>query len=273
MTRPAALGAIAVPGGPTGARLAVVLGSSLLRSPFEGGDPRSIEVPGAEGRPTTVGVLDHGAFVELARHGADGRTPAHLVDHHAHVRALLDVGCDRVLAIGSSGSLRAELGVGTLVAPDDLLALSTYPTFHDSTEGYGLRGFDPSWRAQVLEACSVASRPVVDGGTYAQVCGPRFETPAEVRLLSTFAELVGMTLAAECVLAAEAGLRYAAICQVDNLANGIAPHGAAPSDVVSAVDAYLDNTRVLHQRFADDITAVVLALSEPAAVTGRTDPS
>jgi 5'-methylthioadenosine phosphorylase len=250
-----------------------VLGSSLLRSPFEGGEPRSAEVAGGDGRTCTVELVDHGAFVELARHGAHGRTPAHLVDHHAHVRALLEAGCDRVLAIGSCGSLRAERSVGTLVAPDDLLALSTYATFHDSTDGYALRGFDGPWRAQVLEACTHGSRPVVDGGTYAQVRGPRFETPAEVRFLASFADLVGMTLAAECMLAAEAGLRYAAICQVDNLANGIAPHDASTADVVSAVDAYLDNTRVLHQRFADDITAVVLALSEPAAVTGRTDPS
>ena len=32
-----------------------------------------------------------------------------------------------------------------------------------------------------------------------------------------------MTLAAECIVAAELGLPYAAICVVDNLANGIGP--------------------------------------------------
>jgi 5'-methylthioadenosine phosphorylase len=31
-----------------------------------------------------------------------------------------------------------------------------------------------------------------------------------------------MTIASECVIAAELGLRYAAICIVDNLANGVA---------------------------------------------------
>ena len=36
------------------------------------------------------------------------------------------------------------------------------------------------------------------------------------------ADVVGMTLAAETVLAREAGLAYAAVCSVDNLANGIA---------------------------------------------------
>ena len=52
--------------------------------------------------------------------------------------------------------------------------------------------------------------------------GPRLETPAEVRLIAAHAEVVGMTMASECILAAEAGLRYAAICIVDNHANGVA---------------------------------------------------
>ena len=63
---------------------------------------------------------------------------------------------------------------------------------------------------------------LIDGGVYAHTIGPRFETPAEVRALARVADVVGMTLAAETVLAREAGLAYAAVCSVDNLANGIA---------------------------------------------------
>ena len=64
-----------------------------------------------------------------------------------------------------------------------------------------------------------------DGGVYWQTIGPRFETPAEIRLMAAHADLVGMTIASECVVAGELGLAYAAVCVVDNLANGI---GAAP---------------------------------------------
>ena len=35
--------------------------------------------------------------------------------------------------------------------------------------------------------------------------------------------MVGMTLAAETVLAGEAALAYAAVCTIDNLANGVSP--------------------------------------------------
>jgi 5'-methylthioadenosine phosphorylase len=207
-----------------GDRLALVIGSSLGHNPFPVHERFTIEVPGVAGDPVEVVLDDIGSALVLLRHGAQGTVPAHRVDHHAHVRALCAAGCDRVLALGSAGGLRVDYGPGTVLAPDDFLAFSAYPTFHDDTAGYATPGFDLPWRAAVLAAWTAAGdEPVVDGGTYAQVRGPRFETPAEIRLLADYAHVVGMTLAAECVLAKEAGLRYAALCSVDNLANGLAP--------------------------------------------------
>lgn len=200
----------------------MVLGSSFEASPFTGGTPDSEVVRGGSGAVCAVELDHHDGFVVLRRHGDDNRTPAHRVDHHAHIEALCAVGCDRVLAIGSGGGLRAELGPGTVVAIDDLLALGAYPTFHDTTDGYALPGFDAAWRSAVVDAWRAAGHDVVDGGTYAQVQGPRFETKAEIRQLATFADVVGMTLASECFLAGEAGLAYAALVKVDNLGNGLA---------------------------------------------------
>jgi len=46
-----------------------------------------------------------------------------------------------------------------------------------------------------------------------------------VRMIRPHADVVGMTAASECVVAADLGIAYAAICVVDNLANGL---GAEP---------------------------------------------
>jgi 5'-methylthioadenosine phosphorylase len=74
----------------------------------------------------------------------------------------------------------------------------------------------------VLSAWREADAPELrDGGVYWQAIGPRFETPAEIRLIAAHADLVGMTVASECIVAAELGLAYAAVCIVDNLANGV----------------------------------------------------
>jgi purine nucleoside phosphorylase len=62
-----------------------------------------------------------------------------------------------------------------------------------------------------------------------------------------------MTIAAEGILAREAGLAYAAICRVDNLANGVAGHDLE-------VQEYRDNARALADGFAADLRATIDAL-------------
>ena len=62
----------------------------------------------------------------------------------------------------------------------------------------------------------------VGEGVYWQTLGPRLETPAEIRFVASHADVIGMTVATECVVAGDLGLRYAALCVVDNLANGLA---------------------------------------------------
>ena len=83
------------------------------------------------------------------------------------------------------------------------------------------RGSTRGWRAELLAALAEAGIEAVGEGVYWQTRGPRLETPAEVRLIAAHADVVGMTVASECVVAGELGLRYAALCVVDNLANGV----------------------------------------------------
>jgi 5'-methylthioadenosine phosphorylase len=161
--------------------------------------------------------------VTLYRHGLDAYVAPHQIDHAAHLHALAQLGCDRVLALSSVGSLHRALPVGSFVAPDDFIALDHPPvSAHEDTRQHVVPGFTPEWRARLLAAWrAVTAEPVVAGGVYWQVNGPRFETPAEVRLIAASADLVGMTVPSECVAANQVGLAYAAVCVVDNLANGV----------------------------------------------------
>jgi 5'-methylthioadenosine phosphorylase len=203
-------------------RLAVTGGHGILGTVFAAGATR-VDVDTPYG-PVTL--LDAGPYVVLQRHGLDRFTAAPYINHRAHLRALADVGCDRVLGFASTGSLRAALHVGTFVAPDDFVALHLGISFSDGDESHQTPGFDRVWRALVLERWRAETDvPIQDGGVYWQAIGPRFETQAEIRLLAEHADLVGMTIASECILAGELRLPYAAVCVVDNLANGI---GDAP---------------------------------------------
>src|SRR5215218_2330074 len=91
-------------------RLAVILGSNAL---------------GPGGEEIAAAAAEHGAAI-VQRHGL-AEAPyllPHQIDHAANLRPLAEQGCDRVLAIGSVGSLHPELPVGTLVCPDDFIALN-----------------------------------------------------------------------------------------------------------------------------------------------------
>ena len=196
-------------------RLAIILGSGAA-------GPGGAEIGAAAAR--------QGAVV-LQRHGpADAYLLPHRIDHAANLRRLAEAGCDRVLAICSVGSLDAGLGVGSFVCPHDFIALQVTVTTFDDPRGHATAGFDPAWRGEVLAAWRAGGAgPLRDGGVYWQTNGPRFETPAEIGLIAAHADLVGMTLASECIVAGELGLSYAAVCVVDNLANGVAAQPLSPA--------------------------------------------
>ena len=91
----------------------------------------------------------------------------------------------------------------------------------EGPEAHRVPGFDPEWRAALVAALDDAGIAAIGEGVYWQTRGPRLETPAEIRLIAAHADVVGMTVASECVIAGELGLRYATLCVVDNLANGV----------------------------------------------------
>jgi 5'-methylthioadenosine phosphorylase len=206
--------------------LGVVGGHSILRIETGIGPAGAA----ARARRRTIGgdrgpvtVLDAGEYVVLQRHGLDEYVPAHRIDHARNLAALVAAGCDRVVALSSVGSLRSDLDVGAHLVPDDFIALDRPPTsVHDDERCHVVPGFTPAWRGRVADEWRrVAGADLVEGGVYWQANGPRFETPAEIRFIAAFADVVGMTVGSECTAANELGLDYAAVCVVDNLANGL----------------------------------------------------
>ncbi len=208
-------------------RLAVVLGSNAL---------------GSRGEALTAAAAEHGAAV-VQRHGAERYRLPHEIDHAANLRGLSEQGCDRVLAVGSVGSLSQDLPVGCLVCPDDFVALHLGITSLGDERSHTAPGFDRRWRAEVVSAWGEDEPPLRDGGVYWQAIGPRFETPAEIRLIAPHADVVGMTIAAECIVAGELGLAYAAICVVDNLANGIGAGSLTVAEMETDRDANTERLR------------------------------
>ncbi len=203
-------------------RLALLGGRYLLGLDIaQGGE--EVEIPVGDQR---VKAIEFERYVVLSRHGHDDYVLPHRIDHGTHLRALRELHCSHVLSIGSVGSLHPEIPVGTLVSPDDFIAFGPSPTIFGGERAHIVAAFDDRWRRHVKRTWKEwGNADLRDGGVYWQSAGPRLETRAEIALIAQAADLVGMTLASECTVACELHMRYAAVCMVDNLANGIASKG------------------------------------------------
>jgi 5'-methylthioadenosine phosphorylase len=159
----------------------------------------------------------------IPRHGEDPRRHIlpHLINHQANLAALRELGVREVLGVNSTGSLKRRLKPGMLVVPDDYLMPTPGPTAVQDKAVHIIPVLDAGIRQGCLEAARACDTEVIDGGIYWQTAGPRLETRAEIAMMSQFADLVGMTMASEAIVAQELGLSYASLCSVDNFAHGL----------------------------------------------------
>ena len=164
-------------------------------------------------------------------HLYEGRTPPETVHP---VRIAVASGCQTLILTNSSGSLDPTRGSGSIVAiADHINFTGQSPLIGLPADGIGPTPFvdqtaiwSPRLRALVRRLDSTVSE-----GIYAQVLGPQFETPAEIRMLRTMgADLVGMSTALEALAAVHVGAEVLGLSLVANLAAGLTP-GVTVEDI------------------------------------------
>lgn len=162
-------------------------------------------------------------IVLIPRHGNDPREHIlpHLINHRANLKALKDLGVSEVVGINSTGSLNTDLCPGMIVIPDDFITLTATPTIHQNKAIHVIPSLNEKVRQRLIVAANNCRIQVVEKGTYWQTAGPRLETKAEIRMMANYADIVGMTMASEAVIALELDLPYASACSIDNFGNGL----------------------------------------------------
>ena len=139
------------------------------------------------------------------------------------LRTAIAAGCHTVILTAAAGGIRDDLGTGTIMVVEDHLNLTgrtplSGPDFVDMTAAY-----NPRLRALALStpgpAASILS---ARSGVYAQLPGPQFETPAEIRMLrSAGADVVGMSMAIEVIAARQAGVEVLGLALITNPAASV----------------------------------------------------
>jgi 5'-methylthioadenosine phosphorylase len=200
-------------------------------------------------------------LVFMTRHGVQHNIPPHRINFRANIAALKDLGVTRVVAGTAVGSLREDLTPGELVIIDQFIDFTRgeVRTFYDGEGGKVVHtDFSQPYCPQVRKRLSVVMTkkgiPFVDGGTYLTTDGPRYETPAEIKVYSLWgADVVGMTNAPEAILAREAGLCYANISLITNYAAGISPHPLSHQEVVEMMGIKIG---LIREIFLDTLVAL-----------------
>ncbi len=251
--------------GVEGARVALVLGSGLgdfverVRNatviPYAAidGMPQS-SVPGHAGKLVVGDVGGVRVVVQQGRvHLYEGWS-AHEVTRA--VRAFGRIGVRALVLTNAAGGMKREWTPPTLMRITDHVNLQGRTSLLPSERGAG-NPYDAELGLALDEAARASNVPL-ERGVYVGVLGPSYETPAEIRYLTSFgADAVGMSTVCEAQAARAVGMRVAAISCITNLAAGLAPGPLNHEEVVDA-------GKQASQRFCDLLEAAVPRLDQAA---------
>jgi len=208
------------------ARLAVIGGTGLEECFPEEMKVR-VGTPYGPSTPIFMSPEASKDVVFLKRHGDRHSVPPHKINYRANIWALHSLGVERILASNAVGAIDSSFKIGDFLVPTDFVDFtkSRASTFYDDapvTHVDVSNVYCPELRGALVKAAKHNGSIVRDEGIYLCTDGPRYESPAEVRMFRSLGcSVVGMTGLPEAVLAHELGICYASLCYVTNMAAGM----------------------------------------------------
>jgi len=147
------------------------------------------------------------------------------VNYRANIQALNSSNITNILSVGTVGSMKKTIKPGDFVIPHDFIDFSkSRPlTFFDDNRIHVdmTDPFCPALRNLIINISNnIENLNFHDKGIYISTEGPRLESVSEINFFSEYADIVGMTLIPEIVLARERGMCYGSFCIVCNMAAG-----------------------------------------------------
>jgi 5'-methylthioadenosine phosphorylase len=200
-----------------------IIGGTGLYDPKLLKNVKEIRVRTPYGSPSdsiTVGELKGRSVAFLPRHGRKHTIRPTDVNSRANIFALKKLGVQRIFAPSTVGSLKEEFKPGDVVFADQFIDRTSRreESFYSRRKVCHISVAEPmcpELRKALIEAAESLKVDTHNTGTYVCIEGPRFSTKAESRMFRMWgADVVGMTLVPECVLAREAEICYSSISTV-----------------------------------------------------------
>jgi 5'-methylthioadenosine phosphorylase len=228
-----------------------IIGGTGLYDPQLLKNVKEITVETPYGSPSdviTIGDMACRRVAFLPRHGKRHTIRPTDVNSLANIFALKKLGVTRILAPSAVGSLKEDYEPGDVVFVDQFIDRTTKreQSFYTGNKVCHISVAEPmcpelrQTLIAVAEDMDIRAHP---SGTYICIEGPRFSTKAESKLYRSWdADIIGMTLVPECVLAREAELCYASISTVTDY-DVWKDHAVSADEVVATMKTIVKKVR------------------------------
>ncbi len=198
-------------------------------------------VPGHKGRFVFGHVGDVPVVVMQGRvHYYEGYP---MTDVVLPIRLMGRMGADILFLTNASGGVNPQFAAGDLMMLTD--HISTFipsPLIGPNIDALGVRFPDMStvYKPELCKIISETAKSLgikLQEGVYAQLTGPAYESPAEIRMLQKLgADAVGMSTVCEAIAANHMGLRVCGISCITNMAAGITKQALNHKEVQETAD-------------------------------------
>ena len=174
----------------------------------------------------------------VPRHGSSHKITPSAINYRANIYALKTLNVSHIIATNAVGSVDKKMAISDRVIPDQFIDFTkTRPsTFFDGSFEVDFPNckksgvihtdvthpFSEEIRKWLEKESLEFGNKTHSKGTIAVFEGPRFETPAEIKMIKILgADIAGMTSVPECTLSMELEMEYATLCLITNLAAGM----------------------------------------------------
>jgi purine-nucleoside phosphorylase len=176
------------------------------------------------------------------------------------IRVMKALGVEELLIFNAVGGMNPHLDLGDLVAVTDHINLmGDNPLIGWNDERLGERFPDMSQpyhhqRRALLESVAVEMGTPLRRGVLVAVAGPNLETAAEYRFLRRIgADLVGMSMVPENLVAVHAGLKVLGVCVVTDLCRPDALEVANLDRIIATANAAEPKLRALVVKYLERV--------------------
>lgn len=204
-----------------------IIGGSGLEGLLRTSRAVDLRTPYGAAPPITLGSIGNVEVAFLPRHGPAHNLPPHMVNYRANLAALKQLQVERVIATNAVGAVNMEYKPGDLAIPVDILDFtkSRDTTYFDGPPVTHIdvsQVYCPELRKILIQSSEDVGVKTWHNSVLAATEGPRYETPAEIRMLrNAGGDIVGMTGAPEAFLAREQEICYSTLCFISNRAAGM----------------------------------------------------